>query len=107
MPNSNVRRHYPKDIDIVSVTSSNITEDNRPGPGRILGNVYSSLGRRLEGFLNSLAERQGLGPEAVALRIRQREYDTRDRRQGPSAKYSRKEAAEQQKDIRKLVRYAK
>ena len=69
MPTPDIRRYYPNDVEVLSIASSNMTEDDRPGPGRILGNVYSKLGRRLEGFIGLFAERRGSGPCALALRI--------------------------------------
>lgn len=109
MRSFDTRYYYPNDVDIVSIVSSNMTEDDRPGPGRILGNVYSSLGRQLESLLNSFAERRGLGPEAVAHRVRRREEDLFNRRrlERPPTNYTKEEAVQQRKDVKKLVRYAK
>lgn len=110
MPSPEARCYYPKDVDIVSVVSLNITKDNLPGPGRILGNGYNSLGRRLEGCLNWLAERRGSGPKAVLLRVLEREK-VRCRREdyhsNLSVPYTQKEAANQRKDVNKLIRYAR
>lgn len=53
-----------------SIASSNETADNLPGPGRILGNVYVSLGRRLERGVARVAGRMGFGPQVLALKIR-------------------------------------
>ncbi|EJC99313.1 uncharacterized protein FOMMEDRAFT_31373 [Fomitiporia mediterranea MF3/22] len=49
--------------------SSTITASDLPGAGRILGNLYSFLGKRLEETLNRLAERCGYGPRAIEDRI--------------------------------------
>lgn len=43
-----------------SSISMNTTAPNLPGPGRNLGNLFSSLGARLESFLNRCALRFGL-----------------------------------------------
>lgn len=112
MPSFDTRRYYPRDIDLTSITSSNITADNLPGPGRILGNIYRNLGKRLEGYLNSFAESRGSGPRAVALRIRERDSPRELRFRHILHKlpvtYTRdSEEAEQRKDIKKLVQYAK
>lgn len=52
-------------------SSSNATSSNLIGPGRVLGLVYSSLGRSLETRLNRFAAKGGLGPDAIASQIRQ------------------------------------
>lgn len=49
--------------------STNSTASNLVGPGRVLGNFYSSTGRRLERTLGGIAHRVGLGPEAVYEKI--------------------------------------
>lgn len=101
MPGANTRLVHPEGVDIVSIESANATESDRPGPGRILGNVYSRLGRRVEVVLNDLARRRGLGPEAVALRVKNR-LETAP---GEAAHYIDKERAKQSKDLKKLIRY--
>lgn len=52
-------------------SSCNETSSNLIGPGRVLGLVYSSLGRSLEAQLNRFATKGGLGPDAIATGIRQ------------------------------------
>lgn len=47
------------------VSSSDETADDLPGPGRVLGNVYKAVGRRLENKLNRAAERIGYIPTRV------------------------------------------
>ena len=42
---------------------------NLVGPGRVLGNLYSNAGRRLERVLGSAAHRAGLGPIATYEKI--------------------------------------
>ncbi|KAI5120939.1 hypothetical protein M0805_001644 [Coniferiporia weirii] len=56
---------------IVSV-STNATADNLPGPGRIIGNIYGSLGRLLEIQAGRIAETLGRGPHVTAIRIQRR-----------------------------------
>lgn len=57
------------DVEIISIISSNVTADNIPGPGRNLGNVYSSFGRKLETFINAISQSRGSGPKNVRRRI--------------------------------------
>lgn len=61
--------------DKVSVSSqftfsTNYTMSNLAGPGRVLGNLYSFTGRRLEKTLADIAHRAGFGPEAIFQKIR-------------------------------------
>lgn len=53
----------------VSITST-ATADNNPGPGRIVDNLFQKWGKALERYLEKLLSRYGVGPEAVAARIR-------------------------------------
>lgn len=59
-----------------SNVSSNETADNLPGPGRILGNVYVSLGRRVEHGVARVAVRMGIGPQVIANKIQKIEEDS-------------------------------
>ncbi|KAH8113660.1 hypothetical protein DFH11DRAFT_1727646 [Phellopilus nigrolimitatus] len=52
-----------------SSISSNATADNLPGPGRLLGNLYMFLGRRLEAAASRYMEKRGYGPEASKERL--------------------------------------
>lgn len=54
-----------------STVSSDKTETNIPGTGRVLGNLYTAGGKALESYMNKRAIRAGRGPEASAKRIRQ------------------------------------
>lgn len=54
-----------------STVSSDKTETNIPGTGRILGNLYTTGGKALESYMNKRAIRAGRGPDASAKRIRQ------------------------------------
>lgn len=110
MQKFDTRHYYPCDIELSSLVSSNATEDDRPGPGRILGNIYSGLGRRLEELFNSLAERRGYGPRAVAIRVRERNTNwlrRADHLGYPPVQYTRETAHVQRKDISKLIRYSR
>lgn len=51
--------------ELCSIASSNETADNLPGPGRLLGNLYDSAGRRLEGGLGRVAVQMGHGPRPI------------------------------------------
>lgn len=56
--------------EVCSIASSTETADNLPGPGRLLGNLYSSAGIRIVNRLCRVAVQLGRGPEATALKIR-------------------------------------
>ncbi|KAH8116687.1 hypothetical protein DFH11DRAFT_1124127 [Phellopilus nigrolimitatus] len=49
--------------------STTATADNLPGAGRVLGNVYSFFGRRLEVAASKFMARRGYGPHAATERI--------------------------------------
>ncbi|KAI5123499.1 hypothetical protein M0805_006659 [Coniferiporia weirii] len=75
------RRHrtytivYDTDSDRNSTeesVSTNATEDNHVGPGRIIGKIYGRLGGCLEVQLGRIAEKMGRGPRATAIRIQRR-----------------------------------
>ena len=55
---------------LVPSTTSTETANDLPGPGRLLGNLYSYLGMRVENGLGRVAVLRGRGPEATALEIR-------------------------------------
>lgn len=57
------------EYELCSIASSNETMDDLPGPGRILGNLYTSARRRLENGIGRLAVRMGRGPNVTALKI--------------------------------------
>ena len=59
-----------------SIASTNETADNLPGHGRLLGNLYVSLGRHLEYGIGTIAGKMGFGPKAIASKIKRlREND--------------------------------
>lgn len=57
------------DDEVVSISSSNETVDDLPGPGRTLGNLYNHLGRKLETLIDRIAACRGAGPVNVGRRI--------------------------------------
>lgn len=63
--------HNTRTSDSVSIFShsTNSTASNLLGTGRVLGNVYSVIGRHLERTLGDIAHRVGFGPEAVYEKI--------------------------------------
>lgn len=112
MSDFNLRRVCPPDVVFFDVHSRNETESDRPGHGRLLGNLYSRCGRLVEASLNSLAKKTNIGPSAVVRRVknrvlrgerRARELDIWDGR----VMYRGKEANDQRKDLKKLVHYAR
>ena len=56
--------------EVCSATDTNETADNLPGHGRLLGNLYSIVGRKLEAKLGHAADKMGLGPRTTARKIR-------------------------------------
>lgn len=107
MLNNKVRTAYPNDIDVLTITSSNETASDIPGPGRLLGKLYSSIGLRLETCLNSFAERRGMGPQVIACRIKNRWRDASKRDDWVRGEYTKQETRDQRKDMKKLIQYTK
>ena len=91
--------------------SINATESNRPGHGRLLGNFYSRSGQKLEVFLNGFVKDGGLGPTAVAMRVKSRISDGRQRATNlykfEKIIYTEEEMKKQRKDLKRLIHYAK
>lgn len=52
-----------------SKEKTNSTTSNLIGPGRVLGNFYSSAGKRLERALGDIAHKAGFGLEAIYQKI--------------------------------------
>ena len=104
------RRYLPSDVEVLSLASTNVTASDLPGPGRILGNVFSYLGRKVELAIESLAVSRGYGPENVVSRIRERDYAYRER-DWPHHNYTRNytddDTQKQTKDLKRLLRYAR
>jgi hypothetical protein len=65
------RQMIPSGYQLTPIQSdTNSTMTGIPGPGRIVGSMLSSAGRRFERALDRFAEnRLGLGPNAAALRL--------------------------------------
>lgn len=61
--------------EVCSLTSSAETADDLPGPGRLLGNLYSFIGRKFENRVGSVVVRMGYGPTVSALKIQRIEED--------------------------------
>lgn len=57
------------DSSSILTHSTNSTVSNLPGPGRVLGNLYSFAGQHLERRLGNVAQKAGFGPEAVYEKI--------------------------------------
>lgn len=55
---------------LVTENSLSMTESDLPGPGRILGNVYSKLGLIAEHVLSLIAVRMGRSPRQTADKLR-------------------------------------
>ena len=105
------RHHLPNDVELLSLESpsSNATASDIPGPGRVLGNVFSFLGKRLERAMESFAMRRGYGPQNVARRIRERldTYQPWHHRSLENIQISRNyDKKNLEKDLRQLIRYA-
>ena len=88
-----------------------MTESDLPGAGRVLGNVFSHIGQRLEALLNGIAERKGLGPSAIIERVERRvqvrQWRSRALEKGHEILYTEQELNDQRKDLRRLIHYAK
>lgn len=52
-----------------SSIATDATDDNLPGPGRVLGHLFNHFGRKLEGLISRYAIKRGLGPDAAYDRI--------------------------------------
>lgn len=85
----------------LSAESANETASDNPGPGRLLGKIYATLGRWLEGVLCSAARSMGRGPVPTATRIHKlsRNLDY----QAPNVVTVKK----LRKDCRTLVKYTR
>ena len=84
----------------MEVESRNETESDLPGPGRLLGKVFSSVGRLLERSLSSVAEQKGYGPKAIALEIRDKEILRAD-----NERVEKQDLPKQSRNCAKLIRY--
>lgn len=82
-----------------SIASSNETADDLPGPGRLLGNLYVSTGKRFENGLGMVAVRMGHGPHVLALKIQK----ILDNKRPPSRNFNRRKKL--RKTCQSLARY--
>lgn len=64
--------------DTDSTVSTNFTESNLPGAGRLLGKLYSSAGKKLEKAMARFVNRAGYGPEATYAKLLDLYRDQRD-----------------------------
>ena len=95
MPSFDKRRIYPDNIDVLSIVSSNATQSDLPGAGRMLEKLYGNLGAKLEATLNNLVNKNRKGPNELARRIRDRDWRMSE------------EDVRQRKDMKKLISYTK
>ena len=79
-----------------SAESRNVTEDDIPGPGRLMGKFYAVLGRKIETVLSLAARSRGKGPAPVAARIKELTWS-----QAPDA------AKKREKECKTLVKYTR
>ena len=89
--------HY----SICSDERSDVTADNLPGHGRLLGNVYSYLGGKLEPILARAVRGMGCGPQAVAEKVQRFSIEDDDWH----IKRDKRKKAE--KKCKQLARYVK
>ena len=87
--------------EICSATDTDETADNLPGHGRLLGNFYSLIGCKFETKRGHAADRIGLGPLAIARKIRRIVIENED---GYIWNSQRKKAG---RKCKQLVRYVK
>lgn len=84
-----------------------MTASDLPGAGRILGNVFSYLGRKLESALESLAAKRGHGPQNIVLRIHERDNAYQDKLNVKYIQeYTAQDTRKQMKDPGRLIGYA-
>ncbi|KAH8113631.1 hypothetical protein DFH11DRAFT_1544859 [Phellopilus nigrolimitatus] len=88
-----------------SSISSNATADNLPGPGRLLGNLFMFLGRRLEAVASRFAEKRGYGPEASRKRLAMMCHDIFQLPITPIQ--GTVEFKRSQKEVKRLLKYVK
>ena len=61
---------FRQEVDDSESVDTNATASNNPGPGRNVGLVFESVGKKIEHALNRTAGRLKLGPAVVAWEIR-------------------------------------
>lgn len=98
------------DLSSQSSISTNATAPDLPGPGRALGLLYQFLGNILEKKVSRIAERSGLGPREVSVRIRKEITRIHWARIGlpysVESSFHRKSRSRLEKASGKLVKYA-
>lgn len=62
-------RRRPSNLTASFITGTDSTTSNIYGPGRVVGKLLSSSGRRLENLLGRTAQRLGYGPPALVYRL--------------------------------------
>ncbi|KAH8113628.1 hypothetical protein DFH11DRAFT_313102 [Phellopilus nigrolimitatus] len=90
-----------------SSISSTATADNLPGPGRLRGNLYMFLGRRLEAAASRFMEKRGYGPDASRKRLAMMCYERPDIYLHPiTLIQGTVEFRRSQKEVKRLLKYA-
>lgn len=62
-------RHQSSNLAVSFLTGTDSTTSDNYGPGRIVGRLLVSSGRRLERFINRTAAKMGFGPNAIVHRV--------------------------------------
>ncbi|KAH8113654.1 hypothetical protein DFH11DRAFT_314318 [Phellopilus nigrolimitatus] len=91
-----------------SSISTTATADDLPGPGRLLGNLYMFLGRRLETAASRFMEKRGYGPEASRKRLAMMCYRFPNDLNYPITPIQGTvEFKQSRKEVKRLLEYAK
>ena len=61
---------------LCTTNSLTATASDIPGPGRLLGKLYSRLGRKVERGISVVAVKMGYGPRRTAMRLRKLVQDS-------------------------------
>ncbi|KLO15350.1 hypothetical protein SCHPADRAFT_270515 [Schizopora paradoxa] len=98
-------------IESNASVSTTATAPNLPGAGRTVGLLLDNLGAHMESFVNELALRQGIGPQAVAREIRRLLGHERttifQRHAEASLQLNEKEERALKKRCKRLLKYAR
>jgi hypothetical protein len=107
------RQFNNKPLPLIPRADLPVVPSNIPGPGRILNNLYTSVGRVLEDRANRFAHNRGWGPIATTDCIEKAFGDSKDAIQAmlgvlyrSSSKPCDRGIPELQRDCRKLMAYA-
>lgn len=99
---------FNNEISAIEQESTNETASDLPGAGRIVGNLYSFLGKKVERILNSIAEKRGHGPGNAAERIRSsREWCYDWRSETVEWQYPSDQERQRRKDCKKLIHHTR